>query len=238
MLKIKLTISFLMGLFLITQAVFGQLIVRDTIQVSGAILSSDSLQSLPGVHIYTQHKTGTISNTNGFFSIMCNCLDTLTFSFVGYEPFRYVVPDTFKINNYIMGVVLHTDTIMLSEVIILPWMNKAQFRNAFINHTPDQQTQIATRNLKIMGLQARINPQVFQPDMMPDYQLSKLSQDVEYRGMISPNDQINIVGLATMLFFWAHQALTQEERQQKIDAELRYYLKSAAKKFALQITHK
>ncbi len=39
---------------------------------------------------------------------------------------------------------------MLSEVIILPWMNKTQFKEAFLNNQPDRNTVNATRNLNMM----------------------------------------------------------------------------------------
>ncbi len=222
--KIAVISQIVFALAIYCKPVNAQLRIRDSINISGAVLDADSLLALPGVNIYTQKNTGTISANNGFFTLQCNCNDTITFSYLGYKPFKYIIPDTLTINHYILGVVLRTDTILLSEVVILPWMNHTQFKDAFINHPVDRQTRQATQNLKIMNYTARTSPQPYYSGSMADYQLRQYSQDVEYRGMISPNDQLNVVGLATMLFFYAHQSMTQAERKQKLDEELRQYL--------------
>lgn len=212
-------------LLILSQGLFSQLINRDTIQISGVVLSSDSLTALANVHITTQKQSGGITDVHGAFSFKINKKDTLTFSYVGFKPYIYVVPDTLKINNYIAGVILNPDTISLSEVIILPWMNRKQFKQSFIQNTPDQNTLNATRNLNIAGHTAKTTSYHWTPDAVIDMQLKSYAMDVEYRGMINPKQQVNFIGLAQLLIIYAHQQLSKEEKAQRLKEELKQYIR-------------
>jgi hypothetical protein len=207
-----------------------QFVNPDTIQLSGVVLDADSLTALPNVHIVSHRNRGTLTDVDGQFSLKINTSDTLKFTYLGYKPYIYVVPDTLFLKHYIAGIVLRRDTIMLSEVIILPFMNRAQFKQSFLNNQPDLETQNATRNLNIMSLQSRQASQWPSSQMMIDVQLKKMSTDVEYRGMIGPDEQLNIIGLAALLIYYSHQQLTKEEKNQRIKAELQQYLRENYKK--------
>lgn len=198
-----------------------QLVHPDTILLSGVVLSADSLTSLPNVSIISQKNKGTITDKEGQFAFRMNAGDTLTFHYLGYKPYKFVVPDTLTLKSYIAGIVLRPDTIMLSEVIILPFMNRQQFRRLFLNNRPDVETINATRNLNIAGYQSR---QGVTPDMMIDLQLRRFATDVEYRGMIGPDEQLNIIGLTSLLIFYSKERLTKAEKNQQMKEELRKYL--------------
>ncbi len=207
-----------------------QFVNPDTIQLSGVVLDADSLTALPNVHIVSHRYKGTLTDVDGQFSFKINASDTLKFTYLGYKPYIYVVPDTLFLKHYIAGIVLRRDTIMLSEVIILPFMSREQFKQSFLNNQPDLETQNATRNLNIMSMQSRQASQWPSSQMMIDVQLKKMSTDVEYRGMIGPDEQLNIVGLAALLIYYSHQQLTKEEKNQRIKAELQQYLRENYKK--------
>lgn len=212
------------SLLLSSNGVFSQIFHRDTIKFSGVVLASDSLKALPNVHILTQKHTGTITNNQGAFALYVNKSDTLTFSYIGFKPYIYVVPDTLKINNFIAGIILNSDTIALSEVIVLPWMNKTQFKQSFISNQPDQYTINATRNLNLAGYTAKTSRQNWSPDEIINQQLKNYSQSVEYRGMINPSEQLNVIGLAQLLIFYTRQQLTQEEKTNRLKQELKKYI--------------
>jgi len=204
---------------------FAQYINKDTITFNGVVFNSDSLTSIPNVHIHTQKNTGTISDGYGQFAFKINKHDTLTFTYVGYKPYSFVIPDTLKINNYIVAIVLNKDTVQLSEVIILPYMNREQFKQAFINYQPDIYTLNATRNLNIANYQALAgNKMGLAPLSMIDYQLQQYALDIEYRGMIPPSGQLNIVGLAKLIVIYSYTQLTKEERKRKFEKELRRHI--------------
>lgn len=206
--------------------VFGQIIKPDTIKLSGIVLDADSLNAMSNVHITSQKRKGFVTDEYGQFSFKINTLDTLTFTYMGYKPYTFIIPDTLKIYNYMAGVILNKDTISLSEVIILPWMNKRQFKQSFAENTPDQNTVNAKRNLNLAGHTARTTAPKWTSDAIVDYQLKQYAMDVEYKGMVSANQQLNIIGLAQLLIYYSHKKLTKEEKTQKIKEELRKHIET------------
>ncbi|MEQ9290257.1 MAG: carboxypeptidase-like regulatory domain-containing protein [Cyclobacteriaceae bacterium] len=59
--------------------------------VSGILIDAESLEDLPGVHVYLQPHTGTVSDINGRFSLSVHQLDTLHFTSVGYDSLSLIV---------------------------------------------------------------------------------------------------------------------------------------------------
>ncbi len=68
----------------------GAQVCAQQIEVSGIVIDAQSLEDLPGVHIYLQAHTGTVSDINGRFSIRVHPLDTLHFTSVGYDSLSIV----------------------------------------------------------------------------------------------------------------------------------------------------
>ncbi len=217
-------IAFTIFCFISSNEVYSQVIHSDTISISGVVLESDSLASLPNVHITSHKNTGTVTDLNGQFAFLANANDTLTFSYIGFKDFVFVVPDTLKYNSYVLGAILNKDTILLSEVIILPWMNKKQFKNAFINNQPDKNMVNATRNLNMMKYTAKAYSPTWTADRMIELQLQSYAQSVEYKGMIPPDQSLNIIGFVQYLIFFTHQQLTKEEKERRLREELRQYI--------------
>ena len=86
-------ISYLLFLSLFFVSVNGQ--TSDRYTISGFIKEADSGESLIGVNIYLpDHKTGTTTNTYGFFSITLPASDSveLVISYVGFAPQKVKVP--------------------------------------------------------------------------------------------------------------------------------------------------
>jgi len=103
------------------------------IQVSGIVADAKTLKPLPWVNVSVPARFwGTISSNTGFFTIVAAVHDTLQFSFIGYKPVAYVVPDTLK--SYLASVVilLERDTVHLQEVEVYPWPTREAFKQAFL----------------------------------------------------------------------------------------------------------
>ena len=70
-------------------------------QLSGAVLFGDSLMPIPYAHVVNISKgTGTVASIEGYFSIIAAASDTVLFSYVGYKPAIYVLPDTLQDKHY------------------------------------------------------------------------------------------------------------------------------------------
>ncbi|GAB4377928.1 MAG: hypothetical protein Kow0075_07230 [Salibacteraceae bacterium] len=106
----------------------------DLIQLSGVVVSGDSLSPVPftSVIIKGSHR-GTICDYYGFFTLVVRKGDTLQFSSVGYRDAETFVSDTLSENRYSMIQMLQRDTIELDEAVIYPWPSKEQFKQAFLS---------------------------------------------------------------------------------------------------------
>ncbi|HEX5001032.1 MAG TPA: carboxypeptidase-like regulatory domain-containing protein [Bacteroidia bacterium] len=121
------------------------------IQFSGVIVTGDSLKPIPFVSITIKDTyRGTISDYNGFFSMVARPRDTIEFSAIGYKRGSYIIPDTLQSDRYSMVRIMVRDTVLLEETVIYPWPTKDQFKQAFLNlHLPDNDLDRARRNIAL-----------------------------------------------------------------------------------------
>jgi hypothetical protein len=107
------------------------------IQLSGVVVSSDSLQEMPYAGVYNKTtRRGTIADIYGFFSLVVHPSDTIMFRYYGHKPSSYIVPDTLSESRYSIIHMMTVDTIQLSEVVIYPWPSKEAFAQAFVEMNP------------------------------------------------------------------------------------------------------
>lgn len=130
---------------------FGQSDSLRLIQLSGVVVSSDSLEQMPYATIYDQTAgRGTLADYYGFFSIVALPGDTIVFRYYGHHESAYVIPDTLKQDRYsIIHMMMKDSSIrQLPEVVIYPWPSKADFERAFVDMQPyDDAFRIAQRKL-------------------------------------------------------------------------------------------
>lgn len=107
------------------------------VQLSGVVVSSDSLQEMPYATVYnkTVHR-GTIADIYGFFSLVVQPGDTLMFRYLGHKPSSYIVPDTLKESRYSIIHMMAMDTTDLPEVVVYPWPSREAFAQAFVEMNP------------------------------------------------------------------------------------------------------
>jgi hypothetical protein len=141
---------------LVQTCVFGQTQNDRLVQLSGVVISSDSLQEMPYAAIYNRSvKRGTIADMYGFFSLVVQPGDTLLFRYVGHKPSSYIVPDTLKDDRYSIIHMMELDSAAFNEVIIYPWPSKEAFAQAFIEMNPyDDALLRAQRQLSGQNLAA------------------------------------------------------------------------------------
>jgi hypothetical protein len=141
---------------LVQTCVFAQTQNDRLVQLSGVVISSDSLQEMPYAAIYNRSvKRGTIADMYGFFSLVVQPGDTLLFRYVGHKPSSYIVPDTLKDDRYSIIHMMELDSAAFNEVIIYPWPSKEAFAQAFIEMNPyDDALLRAQRQLSGQNLAA------------------------------------------------------------------------------------
>ncbi|TNE80296.1 MAG: carboxypeptidase-like regulatory domain-containing protein [Bacteroidetes bacterium] len=113
---------------------------KKLIQFTGIIVTNDSLMGVGNVNIRIAGTlSGTISNDQGFFSMVASPFDTILFSAIGYKTEKYVVPDL-TAKKYTMIQTLTQDTLELPEAIVKPYISKELFQHYFVSlELPDDQ---------------------------------------------------------------------------------------------------
>lgn len=161
---------------------------RNVIQVSGLVVTGDSLAPIPFTTVWVKNtRRGTITDYYGFFSIAVYERDTLRFSAVGFKDHEFIVPDTLTQSRYSAVQVMTRDTIYLAETVIYPWPTREQFRHAFI-HTeiPDDDYDRAMRNLARAEMKERLKHYPMDGSMNFRHLMNQQADRLYYAGQAPP----------------------------------------------------
>lgn len=129
------------------------------IQLSGIV--SDSVQVLPGVHVYVPKAgRGTSTNPAGFFSMPVLEGDSIVISSVGYKRQHYIVPR--NANDFLTILVeMVSDVTYLKEVQIMPFPTEEVFKEAVLAlNVPLDERGYDQRNLnaELLALMLKTTP--------------------------------------------------------------------------------
>lgn len=121
----------------------------DLVQLSGVVATGDTLAPIPYCNIFIGNRGfGTVTDFDGFFSIVVAKGDSILFSHQGFRSEYFVVPDTLEKKHYSLIQVLMSDTLMLQSVDLFPWPSKEQFKEYFLAmEVPMDDLDRAQRNL-------------------------------------------------------------------------------------------
>ena len=174
------------------------------IQISGITMTADSLRAVPAVSVLVKgQRRGTISNSQGVFSIVAFKGDTLTFSAVGFKKKDYKIPMTLPGNNYSMIQLLVDDTTYLPVTIIRPYPTREEFDKAFVStDIPDDQYELArqnTENARMRALSRYTPPDAREATNMF---LNKQAQSLYYAGQVPPQNILNPMAWAQFIQAW------------------------------------
>ncbi len=118
------------------------------IQFYGVVLTADSLQALPSVSVSVKGRNqGTITSSQGVFSIPLLKGDVIEFTSVGFKPKTVTIPRNIQGTQYSIIQLMVTDTIYLAATIIKPRPSREQFERDFVKtEFPDDNLETARKN--------------------------------------------------------------------------------------------
>lgn len=107
---------------------------KEVILLSGRV-TNEKNQPLTYVHVLVKNQyIGTITNETGNFFLPVNALDTLIFSYIGYNTQLLVIPDTLQFPFFSRIIKLDPGIYDLNEVTIRPYpKNEKELKQAIIN---------------------------------------------------------------------------------------------------------
>jgi len=146
----------LLFFFILTAAFLPQDIAAQqsgAILFHGVIIDAETREPLSGAHFIIGDRVAGAADLKGMFSLYAHHYDTITFTSVGYRPYSLIVSDTLRAKEYVSGIWLTTDTVMIPSVVVIPRLGN--LRAAIMAEPPatDQQMINAANNLKISTYQ-------------------------------------------------------------------------------------
>jgi hypothetical protein len=159
------------------------------IQLSGLVVSIDSLRPLPLVSIRIKNSSkGTFTDEGGFFSFVVKKTDTIIFSFIGYKSVEYIVPANLQRTKYSIIQPLAEDTIYLNTAVIRSYPTPDEFDYYFVKATiPDAYYEASTRNLRKKTLENIAQSMSTDGSESQQYAAQQQAYRYYYNGQLPPN---------------------------------------------------
>lgn len=174
------------------------------IQISGITMTADSLRAIPAVSIIVKGQNrGTISNSQGVFSIVAFKGDTLNFTAIGFRKKEYKIPANLPGNSYSVIQLLTEDTIYLSETIIKPYPSKKEFEKAFVSmDIPNDMYEVARKNNDQAKIRALARSIPIDAGGAYGVFMQKQQQSLYYAGQTPPQNIFNPIAWAQFIEAW------------------------------------
>ena len=191
---------------------FGQADSITLIQLSGVIVSSDSLENLPFTTVFHKgSKRGTVSDYYGYFSIVVIPGDTLLFKNFGYKTSSYIVPDTLKDDRYSIIHVMIDESKMLPTAVVYPWPSKENFAKAFLEmHPYDDALRRAQKQLSGSSLAFIAAGVTTDPGLTYSWQQNQQYTKIYTMGQSPVNNLFNPSSWNTFINSWKAGKLARE----------------------------
>ncbi|KAB2814152.1 peptidase associated/transthyretin-like domain-containing protein [Phaeocystidibacter luteus] len=179
----------------------------DVIQVSGAIMTNDSLsQFVPNAVVYVKGRKATLaeSGEDGFFSIAALPNDTIVFSHFSFESQKLWVPDTLEGKSYLSIVTLKWKAYEIAEIILYPWPRPENLqRELLAMNLPTTEMDIAQRNLAIQQLKERAEEMGYDAREIGNYVIKSQNYNLYNQGRYyGANGGAALLGRLTDPFAW------------------------------------
>ena len=154
----------------------GQSQDKGNVFVTGVVCDRDSIRPLPEA-IFRLGKEVRGVDKQGRFSLSVQVGDTLRFSHIGYVPMQVVIPESLRENDFLLGVFMVRDTVLLSEVLILPRFLTGDYKsNAFLMNAQNNLNQaIHAASKPVKAMDQEMNRRM----MIEDF-----ARKVEMKGMV------------------------------------------------------
>lgn len=163
----------------------------------GLVMDANTLSPLANSQIMINRAFSSVSSDDGTFAFYVNRNDTVVFKSLGYKATILYVSDTLIGREFIAGVYMHTDTLSIGEVVIVPRL--INLKSEILNARSKTPTTFdnARYNVAVSAYQGR-NSQSKLGDPATNYTHLSQKQKVDaYEKGGIPSDKM--VGLSPLL---------------------------------------
>lgn len=122
---------------------------NDLVQLSGFIVSFDSMQVLPYVTVRIEGTNrGVYSDMSGFFSLVCKQTDKIVFTALGQKKMYYSLPNNIENNKLTTVIRMEEDTFFLRDVVVRPYSTPQELDYYFAKvKIPNSNLSLAYENM-------------------------------------------------------------------------------------------
>jgi hypothetical protein len=186
-------------LLIIFHSGYSQVINKESTKIMfhGLVMDAKTQIPLANSQISINRLFSSISGNDGRFAFYVSRNDTVIFTRLGYKPTILLVSDTLTGKEYVAGIFMHSDTVSIGEVIIVPRL--ANLRTELMNSRPEISPEMenARFNLEVSAYQGRITQNKL-GDPASNYELLRQKQRINaYEKGGIPSDRI--VGISPFL---------------------------------------
>ncbi len=179
--------------------------VRDSVvQLYGVVMTADSLVGIPAVSIMVKGQNrGTITNSQGVFSIVVLKGDVIEFTHVSYKPKAVIIPQNLQGNQYSVVQLMIEDTVYLPATIIKPRPTAQQFERDFVNtKIPDDDIEVARQNNSAAKRRVLIQSTPADGGEASNMQFRNVANKAYYTGQMAPQNIFNPAAWAEFIKAW------------------------------------
>jgi CarboxypepD_reg-like domain len=192
--------------FLIPATARGQFeTARDSVvQLYGVIMTADSLVGIPAVSVMVKGQNrGTITNSQGVFSIVVLKGDQVEFSHVTYKPKTITIPRDLEGDQYSIVQLMVIDTVYLPATIIHPRPTPDQFARDFVNvKVPDDNIELARKNTDASKRRILMRTVPGDGGEATRLQFNNIANRAVYNGQVPPMNIFNPAAWADFIEAW------------------------------------
>ncbi len=163
----------------------------------GVVMDASTLSPISNSQISINHVFSSVSNSDGTFSFYVNKKDSVLFKHLGYKSTLMLVNDTLSGLEFVAGVFMQSDTLLIGEVVIVPRLTnlKSKILNSPSRNTPMMEN--ARYNVAMSAYLGRTTQgKLGDPGANYDFIRQKQNIDAYEKGGI-PSDKI--VGISPLL---------------------------------------
>jgi co-chaperonin GroES (HSP10) len=174
------------------------------IQLFGIVMTADSLRGIPAASVIVVGKgRGTITNSDGVFSIAVLKGDKIIFSSVGFKEKTIDIPKNLTDNQYSVIQLLINDTAYLPATILRPRPTREQFERDFVNDViPDDNYEIARKNTDAASRRLMLATLPMDGREAVNYQMKQNVAKYYYSGQLPPMNIFNPLAWADFIKAW------------------------------------
>ncbi len=170
--------------------------------ITGIVYDKETREPLSNALFSINNNSYYTTNELGRFLIRGNPGDTITYSYVGYQRFNVLIPDTLAALEYLLGIFMTKDTILIPEIVIFPrtYSYPSIVNRNEVTREMIERAQINVNRAVYEGLTRPVT--TYDADMNAKQTLRIYQMKAQYKGLVVTPE--NSVGVSNQSFRTYH----------------------------------